>query len=92
MARRLRIAFVIPRYGPDIAGGAEHYCRQIAERLADEIDIEVLTTCALHYERWKDHYPAGSSTINGVTVRRFPVSIERDPELFGAFGDRTIAR
>ena len=91
MARRLRVAFVIPRYGLEIAGGAEQYCREIAESLAGDMEIEVLTTCALHYDRWKDHFPAGSSEINGVTVRRFPVSVERDQDYFAAFGDRTIA-
>ncbi len=92
MARRLRVAFVIPRYGPEIAGGAEQYCREVAESLAGDMEIEVLTTCALHYERWKDYFPAGSSEINGVTVRRFPVSVERDPDYFAAFGDRAIVR
>jgi glycosyltransferase involved in cell wall biosynthesis len=31
---------------------------------------------------WKDEYPAGVSTLNSVTVRRFPVDSERDHHRF----------
>ena len=38
----MRILYVIQRYGEDVAGGAEQYCREIAERMAargHEIDV-----------------------------------------------------
>ena len=92
MARpRLRVAFVVPRYGAEIGGGAEGLCRQVAERLVEEAEVAVLTTCARDYERWANHYPAGRSELCGVPVERFPVTVERDPELFAAFSARTIA-
>jgi glycosyltransferase involved in cell wall biosynthesis len=88
----VRVAFVVQRYGREVSGGAEVHCRQVAERLADAHRVEVLTTCALHYDRWANHYPPGESELSGVAVHRFPVAAERDPEMTAAFADRTIAR
>jgi glycosyltransferase involved in cell wall biosynthesis len=87
-----RLAVVVQRYGVEISGGGEQLCRQICERLAEDFQVEVLTTCALHYERWANHFPPGRSVLNGVVVHRFPVTEERDPELSARFGERTIAR
>lgn len=78
-----KIAFVCQRYGAEVNGGAEAECRAYAEHLAPYYDVEVITTCALDYTTWKNHYPAGVETINGVTVRRFPVKSERSPRRFG---------
>lgn len=77
-----RIAFVVQRYGLDVYGGAEHLCRLMAERLAQHVEVEVLTTCAVDYHSWENVYKPGLDRINGVTVRRFPVFRERDMERF----------
>lgn len=67
-----RIAFVVPRYGVDTVGGAENLARGIAEEIASKgHETEVLTTCAVDHFTWKNHFPAGEETINGVFVRRF---------------------
>ena len=42
----MKLAFVVQRYGADIAGGSEGHCRELAERLSANHDITVLTTCA----------------------------------------------
>ena len=73
-----RIAIVVQRYGVEVNGGAEQHARWLAERLAGTAEVTVLTTCALDYLTWADHYPAGEETINGVGVRRFPVDAPRD--------------
>ena len=78
-----KIAFVCQRYGAEVNGGAEAECRAYAEHLAHYYDVEVITTCALDYTTWKNHYPAGVEKINGVTVRRFPVIRERSSQHFG---------
>lgn len=70
------------RYGKEINGGAELLCRMIAERMTRHWQVEVLTTCAVDYVRWKNELPAGIETIQGVTVRRFPVSRERYTRCF----------
>src|SRR5262249_59026676 len=74
----MKLAFVIQRYGPEVLGGSEHLCRLIAERLAAQHDVEVLTTCARDYITWKNEYPEGVDRIRGVTVRRFANARTRD--------------
>ena len=70
----MRVAFVAPRYGEQIVGGAEAAMRMIAERLVSQLSwqVEALTTCASNYMTWEDDLPAGESVLKGVRVRRFP--------------------
>jgi glycosyltransferase involved in cell wall biosynthesis len=79
----MKIAFVVQRYGLEISGGAELHCRWVAEHMRKYWDVEVLTTRASDYITWKDHYPKGDDTINGVPVKRFSVAKTRNPEKFG---------
>ncbi len=72
-----KIAFVVQRYGVDVNGGAEYLCRLLAERLATTYTVDVLTSCALEYVEWANHYPAGTTELNGVTVLRFPTGHNR---------------
>jgi glycosyltransferase involved in cell wall biosynthesis len=69
----MKVAFVTPRYGVEVMGGAEAAARQLAEHLVGECDweVEVYTTGALDHITWDDVFPAGDSTLNGVTVHRF---------------------
>ena len=79
-----RIAFVPPRYGPDVVGGAEAVVRQVAHGLADRgWRVEVLTTCARDHYTWANVEPEGTSvdrTAAGaeVAVHRFPMVIDTD--------------
>ena len=74
-----RIAFVPPRYGDDVVGGAETVLRQAAERLALRgWEVDVLTTCARDHYTWANAYPAGSARHGALTVFRFPVVHPRD--------------
>ena len=79
----MKLAVVVQRYGADINGGAELHARYIAERLAKQAEVEVLTTCANDYISWANELPAGDDRVNGITVRRFPVSKPRNTEDFG---------
>jgi len=79
----VKLGVVVQRYGLDINGGAELHARYVAERLAPHAQVEVLTTCARDYVTWRNDLPAGEEVLNGLTVRRFPVSRERDVERFG---------
>lgn len=88
----MRLLFVVQRYGAGIAGGAEHLVRQYSERLVRRgHHVEVLTSCATSYADWADHYPPGTTTIEGVTVHRLRVARRRDNDLFAPLHKR-IAR
>lgn len=68
------IAFVVPRYGIQSAGGAEALAQRVAERLAAAGNrVAVLTTCARDHFTWANYFPPGREEIHGVTVHRFPV-------------------
>jgi glycosyltransferase involved in cell wall biosynthesis len=79
----VKLAVVVQRYGVAINGGAELHARYVAEHLARHATVEVLTTCASDYVTWHNEFSAGVETVNGVTVRRFPVKHDRKPQTFG---------
>jgi glycosyltransferase involved in cell wall biosynthesis len=77
----MRVAFVVPRYGPTVIGGAESAARALAEHLVarKSWEVQVLTGCAEDFVTWADVLPAGEETVNGVQVRRFASAAGRDP-------------
>lgn len=70
---REKIALVNQRYGLEVNGGSELYTRQIAEKLTEFFDVDVITTKALDYTTWANYYSDDEEEINGVHIRRFPV-------------------
>jgi glycosyltransferase involved in cell wall biosynthesis len=86
----VKLAVVVQRYGQAINGGAELHARYIAERLSRHAEVDVLTTCATDYVTWRNELPSGTETINNVAVRRFPVSHERNPLVFGKRSERVF--
>jgi glycosyltransferase involved in cell wall biosynthesis len=81
---RPRIAVIVQRYGPGVAGGAEAVAQRVVQRMSRQRwDIEVLTTCALDYNSWRDHFPPGIEIQDEhLRVRRFPVVQPRDSTTF----------
>lgn len=80
----MRLLFVVQRYGREVAGGAEAACREFATRLAGRgHDVEALTTCALSYVDWANHYAPGVEMLDGVKLHRLEVDHPRDDEVFG---------
>ena len=87
--KKRRIAFVVPRYGVDSAGGAEALARGVAEHLAaDGNEITVLTTCARDHFTWKNYYRPGETTLGGVRLHRFPVDERIRQEEFASIQQR----
>ena len=84
----MTIAFVVPRYGDGIVGGAETLSRGLAEHLAARgTPVEVLTTCARDHHTWRNAFPEGREVVNEVPVHRFPVRM-RNERLFGRIQQR----
>ena len=78
----MRLGLLVPRYGEEVVGGTEHWLRTLCEHLvaAGGWSVEVFTTCALSAATWADEYPAGTSTIAGVTVHRHRSVTGRNPQ------------
>lgn len=68
-----RIAVVIQRYGTEVNGGAEVYARDIAKRLSEFYEVDILTTTALNDASWENFYETGTTQDEKLTVIRFPV-------------------
>lgn len=85
-----KIAFVVQRYGLEVNGGAELYCRQVAEKLSEYYEVDVLTTCALDYMTWKNYYTEGKEVINNVNVIRFKVDKERNVNKFNKLSEKIL--
>src|SRR5581483_7447 len=88
--RAVKLAVVVQRYAEAINGGAELHARYIAEHLARHASVDVLTTCAADYLTWRNEWPAGETAINGITVRRFPVTHERNLNVFAGESHRVF--
>ncbi|MHB8294795.1 MAG: glycosyltransferase family 4 protein [Acidimicrobiales bacterium] len=85
----LRIAFVVPRYGEAVVGGAEYAARMLAERLAamPGHEVSVYTTCAVDSSTWRNVLTPGETVGNGVVVRRFRSAAGRDAGFEAASDD-----
>lgn len=78
----MKLACVVHRFGPEIAGGSEAHCRAIAEHLAAAHDVTILTTCAKDHITWRNEYPAGVSELGPLHIHRFRVDRERSLNRF----------
>jgi glycosyltransferase involved in cell wall biosynthesis len=87
----MKLACVVHRFGADLAGGSEGHCRLIAEHLAPQHDVTIVTTCAKDHITWRNHYPAGETRVGPLRVLRFPVARERDMRLFLELNDLIAA-
>lgn len=75
----MRLLFVVPRFGPQVVGGAEVMMRGYAlHGLGEGYTVDVATTCARYHVDWLDDFPAGTQMDGPVTVNRFPTG-PRDP-------------
>ena len=88
----MKLACVVQRYGPEITGGSETHCRDLAERLSARHEVHVLTSCAADYVHWRNTLPPGWSSIGAVQVRRFPVARQRHLHRFAAITERTCSK
>lgn len=84
MPTAARIAFVCPRFAASATvGGAETLLKNLAARASRAgRQVTFLTTCARNHFTWQNEIPPGSSCVEGLDVRFFPVDQERDVSAF----------
>ena len=89
----MHLAYVTPRYGAQVIGGAELGVRMFAERLVARFgwQVDVLTTRALDLRTWANELPGGSQMEDGVCVHRFATTEPRHPD-FDARSGPLLAR
>ncbi|WP_010182815.1 glycosyltransferase family 4 protein [Aquimarina agarilytica] len=78
-----KVGIIVQRYGLEVNGGAEHHSRILAERLNKRHDVTILTTKALDYISWDNHYKNNEEEINGVLVKRFKTNYCRNEKKTG---------
>jgi glycosyltransferase involved in cell wall biosynthesis len=78
----VKVAFVTPRYGVEVRGGAEQAARVLAEHVVADLgwEAEALSTCAIDNRTWADEYDPGTVDIHGVRVSRFRCEAGRAPD------------
>lgn len=80
-ARPSRIAFVSFRFGDDFVGGAEASMRTMAKALQSAGNhVEVFTTCATTEQHWRNDLTPGTTTLDGLTIHRFPIDAFDDSQ------------
>jgi glycosyltransferase involved in cell wall biosynthesis len=88
----LKLAFVVPRFEPDSAGGAEVHAMLLAQKLQQRgHNITILTTCARDHFTWDNFFPEGEERIGTLNVHRFPINENRDRERMLELQDRIVA-
>lgn len=87
----MRLLYVVQRYGVEVAGGAELACRLFAEQMAKRGHVvSALTSKAVSYVDWADHYDQSTEVLNGVEVTRLSVRHPRDPRIFNPLNGRVV--
>ena len=89
------ITIVIPYFGPDSFGGAEHQAWQLAQAMQQQgAPVEVWTTTARDsFHAPEPYYHEGSDDVDGIPVRRFALTPPcRDPYLPAAVARRPAVR
>ena len=89
----MRVAFVTPRYGPTVMGGAETAARRLGEHLVADCgwEVEAFSTCALDHVTWENALAPGDGEVGGVKVHRFPVVARRELAFFDLDGRLRLA-
>lgn len=84
----MKIAFIVQRCGKEIIGGSESFTLNIAKKLSQCFEVEIITTCSLDYVTWSNYYPEGLSYVDGIPIRRFPTDFERNIEKFNDYSNK----
>ena len=87
----MKLLMAVQRYGKEVPGGAESFCRMMATGMVERGHrVEVVTSRAVSYDDWSDVYPPGDADIDGVTVLRLSVRQPRQRRFFGPLEARSM--
>ena len=89
---RPKLAFVVQRFGQNVAGGAEAFARMYAERLSSIYDITVLTTTSKTLD-WDNELMMENSDEEFTTfeILRFPPSRQKTEQSFQEATDKLFS-
>lgn len=90
--KRPRVAMVVQRCGPEVNGGAELACLEVAREMTKDWDVTVVTTTARDYMTWKGFYPPGEAWIDDTRIVRFAVDAPRVPAHFDRLSRDLLGR
>lgn len=84
----MKIAIVVPRFGEGISGGAEKHAMDYALLLSEKHQVDVLTTTAVDYFSWNNHYKEGVEVYKKINIYRFQVDKKRNIRSFNKLLNR----
>lgn len=95
----IKALHLFPMFGAELVNGSEYYFYMLSRHLAAlGVQIEVFTTTARRLQltsacstRWVAGFPAGSERVDGLTIHRFPPTLEL-PTAQGAALSQQILR
>ncbi len=96
----MKVLHIFPQFTPDLVSGSERYEYMLSAKLAElGVEVDVLTTrtknaypTAAFTSAWPAEHPAGLTTLNGMRIRRFPVTFEIGPRLGHRLSRRILKR
>ena len=78
-----RIAIIVQRWFPEVAGGSEQEAGQYARYLRDAgFAVDIVTTTARDATTWAEEFEAGTQALDGdehLRVVRFAIASGRTP-------------
>lgn len=87
----MKLLWAVQRYGPDVLGGSEVAGRDFAHQMVQRgHEVTVLTSCAISYSDWANHFEPGESELDGVRVIRLPVHAPRNHHQFGPLHSQVL--
>jgi glycosyltransferase involved in cell wall biosynthesis len=78
----MRALHLFPTFGTELQGGSDYCQLELTRALVQSgVDVEVLATCTRRVRPrgafglgWPPDYPQGAADVDGIAVRRFPVT------------------
>jgi glycosyltransferase involved in cell wall biosynthesis len=85
----VKVLHIFPQFTPDLLNGSERYEYMLSSKLAEQgVEVELWTTrtknaypTAALSSAWPNEHAPGASRLDGMRIRRFPVSFHAGPRM-----------